>query len=354
MTQDIYERLAAHLDNLPGGFPRTESGVELRILKRLFTEEEAALVLYLRMKPEPLERIARRASLPPEELADKLYQMSRKGLIFRADTPDGPRYMTIQYVVGIWEYHVNDLDEDLIRDMNEYIPHLVYASYKLKTHQVRTIPVSTSLEGQGMVMPYEHARKLIEEQSKIVVAPCICRKEHAMIGEGCGKLVEACLVFSSAAYFYENNRLGRSISREEAMQILATAEVEGLVLQPTNAQDITAMCLCCGDCCQILKNLKRLPHPASLVHANYYVRIRREDCIGCEACVERCQMEAIRMQDDVAEVDLDRCIGCGLCVTACSSEAINLVRKDEKDCYTPPDNVVETYMRIAQERGLMK
>jgi Fe-S-cluster-containing hydrogenase component 2 len=65
-------------------------------------------------------------------------------------------------------------------------------------------------------------------------------------------------------------------------------------------------------------------------------------------------MEAIRMQDDVAEVDLDRCIGCGLCVTTCSSEAIDLVRKDEKDCYTPPGNVVETYMRIAQERGLLK
>ena len=186
------------------------------------------------------------------------------------------------------------------------------------------------------------------------MAPCICRKEHAMIGEGCGKLTEACLIFSSAAYFYENNKLGRLISRDEAMKILERAEAEGLVLQPTNAQRIQSMCLCCGDCCQILKSLKRLPHPASLVHANYYIRIRKEDCIGCEACVERCQMEAIRMQDDVATVDLDRCIGCGLCVTSCSSEAIDLIRKDEQDCYTPPDNVVETYMRIAQERGLMK
>ena len=175
-----------------------------------------------------------------------------------------------------------------------------------------------------------------------------------MIGEGCGKLPEACLIFSSAAYFYENNKIGRSISRDEAMKILERAEVEGLVLQPTNAQRIQSMCLCCGDCCQILKSLKRLPCPASLVHTNYYVRIRKEECIGCEACVERCQMEAIRIHDDVAEVDLDRCIGCGLCVTSCSGEAIYLIRKEDQDCYTPPDNVVETYTRIAQERGLMK
>ncbi len=60
------------------------------------------------------------------------------------------------------------------------------------------------------------------------------------------------------------------------------------------------------------------------------------------------------MRDDFAEVNLDRCIGCGLCVTACTGKAIDLVRKEETDCYTPPTNVVETYMRIAQERGLMK
>jgi ferredoxin len=175
-----------------------------------------------------------------------------------------------------------------------------------------------------------------------------------MIGEGCGKLTEACLVFSSAAYFYENNGLGRSISREEAIKILERAEAEALVLQPTNAQKIHSMCLCCGDCCQILKNLKRFPQPAALVHTNYFARIRNEDCIGCEICVERCQMEAIHMRDEVAEVDLGRCIGCGLCVSTCSVKAIDLIRKAENECYTPPSNVVETYMRIAQERGLLK
>jgi Pyruvate/2-oxoacid:ferredoxin oxidoreductase delta subunit len=203
-------------------------------------------------------------------------------------------------------------------------------------------------------MPYEQARKLIEEQNKIVVAPCICRKEHSMIGQGCGKLAEACLTFSSAAYFYESNGLGRSISREEALRILEKAEEEALVLQPTNAQKVYSMCLCCGDCCQILKSLKRLPKPATLVHTNYYTCIRKEECIGCETCVDRCQMGAISMQNGTAEVNLDYCIGCGLCVTSCGCDAIDLIRKEEKDCYIPPANVVETLMRIAHERGLIK
>ena len=40
---DVYKRLAEHLNHLPTGFPPTDSGVELRILKRLFTPEEAAI-----------------------------------------------------------------------------------------------------------------------------------------------------------------------------------------------------------------------------------------------------------------------------------------------------------------------
>jgi len=354
MAQDAYDNLALHLDNLPGGFPRTESGVEMRILRRLFTEEEAALACHLRMMPEPVERIAKRVSLPAEGLAEKLYQMSRKGLIFRADMPEGPRYMAAQYVVGIWEYHVNDLDEGLIRDMNEYTPYLLDASLRRKTNQLRTIPIGASLEGKGTVMPYEEARKLIEQQSKIVLAPCICRREHSMVGKGCGKLPEACLIFSTGAYFYERNGLGRSITHEEALQILKKAEEEALVLQPTNAQKVMGMCLCCGDCCQMLKSLKRMPKPATLVHANYFARIRKEECLGCGTCLDRCQMEAITIEDEIAGIDPDRCIGCGLCIPACVGEAIDLTRKDEKDCYTPPDNAVDTYRCIAQERGLIE
>ena len=40
---DVYTRLAHHLDNLPAGFPARASGVELRILKRLFKEAEAEI-----------------------------------------------------------------------------------------------------------------------------------------------------------------------------------------------------------------------------------------------------------------------------------------------------------------------
>ena len=219
---DIYRQLAEHLDRLPSGFPATESGVELRILKRLFSEEEATIAMALSMVPETPEQIANKLKRDQGELATLLQTMSKKGLIFRLSKGGVTKYSAAQFVVGIWEYHVNDLSEELIRDMNEYIPHLAKKSWiKHETKQLRVVPVSKSVSADMEVMPYEQAEMIIDEQSKIVVAPCICRKEHEMVGEGCGKTMEACLVFGTGAYYYEENGLGRTISQDEAKEILA-------------------------------------------------------------------------------------------------------------------------------------
>jgi len=42
---EVYEKLRERLDMFPQGFPKTQSGVELEILKNLFTEEEAKIAL---------------------------------------------------------------------------------------------------------------------------------------------------------------------------------------------------------------------------------------------------------------------------------------------------------------------
>ena len=49
---DIYERLVAALEALPHGFGRTESGVELKLMRKAFTEEEVWLAGQLARFPE--------------------------------------------------------------------------------------------------------------------------------------------------------------------------------------------------------------------------------------------------------------------------------------------------------------
>ena len=59
----------------------------------------------------------------------------------------------------------------------------------------------------------------------------------------------------------------------EAVDILHRGLDAGLVLQPGNAQRPTNICMCCGCCCQVLKNLKTLDSPAKVVHTNYYAEV---------------------------------------------------------------------------------
>ena len=350
---DVYKKLAKHLDNLPTSYPSTESGVELRILKRLFTPEEAEIAMTLTMMPEPAAEIAERTGRDAAVLAETLAEMSRKGLIFRISKGDKTLYSAAQFVIGIWEYHVNSLDEDLIRDVNEYMPTLMHKGLlSAKTQQLRVVPVAKSVSAEMAVMPFEAAEEIINKQSKIVASPCICRKEQKMIGKGCDKPMEVCLAFGAGAYYYEKNGLGREIDKKEALELVKKGVDAGLVLQPGNQQKSMNICMCCGCCCGILKNLKTMDKPAQLVHTNYYAQVDEEACIACEACVDRCQMDAITV-DESAQVNLDRCIGCGLCVTDCPTDAMLLKQKAEDSHYVPPRNVFETYMNIAQERGLM-
>lgn len=350
---DVYEKLAKHLDNLPAGYPSTESGVELRILKRLFAPEEADIAMTLTMMPESAAAVAARTGRDEEELAESLEEMAKKGLIFRISKKGANLYSAAQFVVGIWEYHLNSLDEGLVRDVNEYMPALLKKGWvNVKTKQMRVVPVTKSISAGMAVTPYEAAEAIINAQSKIVVSPCICRKEQKMVGKGCDKPQEVCLAFGAGAYYYEQNGLGRSIDKAEALDILKAGVDAGLVLQPGNQQKPMNICMCCGCCCGILKNMKTLDKPARAVHTNYYAQVDGDRCTACEACVERCQMDAITVEES-AQVNLDRCIGCGLCVTDCPTEAITLKQKAEESRYLPPKNVFETYMNIAQERGLM-
>jgi NAD-dependent dihydropyrimidine dehydrogenase PreA subunit len=346
----VYESLAAHLNTLPAGFPRTPGGVELRILKRLFTAEEARLAQLVTMRPESAAQVARRTGQDVAELAPRLDAMSRRGLIFRMQRGSETLFMAAQFVVGIWEYHVNDLDPDLIRDVNEYLPYFFADKNRTQTPQLRTIPISRALTAEQRIMPYEAARQIIAAQEAIAVAPCICRREHHMVGKGCDRPLESCLVFGAAADYYEENGLARRIDATEALAILEAAEEAGLVLQPSNSQKVVNICTCCGCCCQILKNLQRLPCPADYVASNFLAAVDRDLCVGCGVCVERCQMGAIEVRDGVAEVLLDRCIGCGLCVPTCDTEAVRLEPKTADKRREPPIHIGETYLRIARER----
>jgi electron transport complex protein RnfB len=355
MEADIYRRLADHLDRLPGGYPPTESGVELRILRRLFAPEEAELALHLTLLAEEPRVVARRAGLPVEQVARRLAEMERKGLIYgehRQGKP--PTYMAMQFVVGIYEFQVGRLDAELAADFEEYLPTLFDADVWRRAPQLRTIPVGESVEPPSEVLPYERAEALVRAESVFAVAPCICREEQALLGHPCSKPLETCLVFGAAAEFYVRNGLGRAITRDEALDVLKQSDAAGLVLQPNNARALGNICACCGCCCGVLRSAKRHPRPAEILSSAFRVVLNAEACQGCGICVDRCQMDALSLVDGRAALRGERCIGCGLCVTTCPAGALTLERKPASEQPYVPRNAVESALRLGRARGLLR
>jgi len=348
METDLYKRLACHLDRLPGGFPPTDSGVELQILKRLFSPEEARLARHLTLLSEKVPVIALRSGLPVEKTARLLEQMAQKGLVFKSSSP--PRYMAAQFVVGIWEYQVGHLDPGLVADMEAYLPVLFDAVAWQAAPQMRTIPVGRSVSADLEILPHETAMALLQKKESFVVTPCICRKEQKMAGKGCDRPMDACISFGAHDSYFIESGAGRRASRAEVLDILKLADKSGLVLQTSNGRDISWICCCCGCCCGVLRNLKQHPRPGDLVAAPFTARLDPDLCNGCGICVNRCQMGAIEISGEQAGLTDNRCIGCGLCVSTCPTGALALERKPGNRQPRVPLNTATAMLKLAWKR----
>ena len=346
---DVYQRLAEFLDRLPAGYPPSPGGTELKILRKLFTPEEAELFTHMSLLDESARVIAFRARLPQAQAAAMLEKMAAKGLI-SASYPTGkaPEYSVNQFIVGFMEEQVDHLDRELADLSEEYTPVFFKEGPWSKVPQMRTIPVKESIPVEHAVLPYERAEAIVRRHTRFAVRNCVCRQERQLIGQGCGKPLEVCLSFDNGAEASARAGKARMISLNEALAIFKQADQAGLVLQPSNSQDPIFICACCGCCCGVLRGIKQFDNPADLVVNAYIARHDADLCSTCEACIERCQMEAITLVDWAISLNPERCIGCGLCVSTCPSGALSLARKPEPPSI--PKNTLSNYLQMAQAR----
>jgi ferredoxin len=355
----LYRKLQQHLDRMPVGFPATESGVEIRILRQLFTPNEAELVLQASAIPEPAATIHRRVKgLTLVEVTERLEQMAGKGLILRLQAPGGPLYAKMIFAVGFYERQLKRLTPELERDCREYILGAFgQATHTKKTTQLRTVPVNKTIAIERNVATYENIRGYVESHDGPFAAmDCICRHGRELLGEKCQQtsLKENCLTLGMAAREMVRIGQGRSISRVDMLALIDAADREGLVLQPENTKKPLFVCCCCGCCCAVLGSAKKFPQPAEYFSASFRAEVDAGLCDACAVCQSRCQMDALLDGNGAGDgdgkmrVDHARCIGCGLCVSTCPSGALRLVENPNRK--VPPDDTKALYMQLLQDR----
>ncbi len=337
------------------GFPATESGVEISILKKLFTESDAEFFLNLSPKLEFADDIASRLNLSVEEVETRLEDMTGKGLIFRQESGGNHRYGAIPFMHGLAEFQVRKIDEELSFLLQQYFEEAYNKNISDNADLfLRVIPVQKYVDIEHHVASYDDASAILDNADIIAVTDCLCRTQKNIMGVGCSRPLETCFMFGSMAQYYIDNNLGRKVGKEEARKIVAEAQKAGLVTQPGTSQNPAGMCNCCGDCCAVLGAIKKYPNPGEIVFSNHFALIEKENCIGCGACIDICPMEAIEMDsDEKAEVNLKRCIGCGLCFTACDFDAVKLNEKTDKEKKEVPANSRDQMMQMAKKRGII-
>ena len=350
-NEQVYINLQRHLDRQVIGFPATKSGSEIRILKHIFTPQEAEIATCLTYKFEPLEMVfkkARHLVESPEKLAELLDRIEKNGGI-ESKTKGGQRlYCNVPLVVGMYEFQLGKLTPEFIKDFSEYTSDKKYGIGFISTKlpQMRTIPIAKSIQPQHNVSTFDEVTKLLQRaEAPFAIFDCICRQKRAIGGEPCQVTdrKETCFAVGSIAQAFLRSGLGREITLDESMSILEQNQKQGLVLQPSNTQTAEFICSCCGCCCGMLGMHKSLPKPVDFWASNFYAVVDTDSCDGCGNCEKRCQVGAASVSEKKQQsfIDLNRCIGCGVCIPTCPQKALFLKKKSTE--VRPPKTREDLY-----------
>ncbi|NLE76550.1 MAG: 4Fe-4S binding protein [Chloroflexi bacterium] len=349
-----YERLAARLDAIPNGFPRTANGVELKILRKLFSPEEATLAASMRLNPEVAAEIGARAGMEAATALATLRSMASRGLILARQKGGELRFGLMPWVVGIYEAQLPRMDRELAELVEVYFHEGALTpggSAQPPVHRV--IPVQEAVPLGIEVAPYEQASAILAQAKSFGVRECICRVQRQLVGKGCHHEIENCLCFhhTEGAFVHAEDEGIRPINREEALTLLRAASEAGLVHTVNNVQDRHSyICNCCTCSCGLLRGVREYGILQGVARSAFRCRVDQALCTGCGLCVERCPFAALSLVGGLCVVDALHCMGCGQCTLVCPAAALSL--EVLVDAAPPPRDRTEWMVRRAQERGI--
>jgi len=333
-----YERLIGALNARGTSLPAINCPEYFALVEEIFTPQEAEIACAMPLGFSGLQNIAE--NLEAADLAGldrKLETMADKGLIVVKDEDGNKLYQFLPLIPGVIEFQLMKgiVDErskkiaQLVRSYSKAVKNAYLAAERPrleKSAPARTIVVDKKISRLAVILPYQETKKIILDADYISAGTCTCRHEGALMGKPCSKPGDNCMLFGQTARFAIERGFARSLNKDEAIKMLDAAEEAGLVHQYSYAagHDYSLLCNCCICHCSIVRGAGKSPVPSQAVTAEYLVKVDNESCTACEACIERCQMQALKMVDGRLMRDEKHCIGCGLCMYVCPGDALSM------------------------------
>ena len=347
--KDPYQLLAETLRRIPQGFNIDEGGVWLKVLKWIFNPEEAKLASQMKLISETPKKMASRLKLDVEYLDKILKVMDKKGQIIEYKSSDGIKYGLMPFVVGIYEEQVDRMDADFAALMEEYFEVTGYSDlFDTEPEIFKIVPVNKVIPVETSIFPYQQAEEIVKKAKSWGIRDCICKLQQELIGNKCNYSKNVCLTFSKRENAYDDSTISKPISLDQAIQVLKDAEEEGLIHSSMNvSQGHNYICNCCTCCCGVMRSMVEFGQTRAFAKSDYEIEINEDECIACEVCVDRCQFNALTV-DEVCHVDLDKCVGCGVCAVVCDVGAMKLVLR--KKIKKPTRNMITWMLKKAWKR----
>ena len=302
--------------------------------------------------------------------------LASRGLLGRERRAGVPYFHQVALAHGIYEYGLNKYWQEGWTEAYRGTWTSDYATGYIDsgTPFYYAIPVSKDVVADEEIIVGDEWEKIIDRNTTIAVAPCQCRKigmriagedEPPAVGSEelkefcapCGHPLETCIAFGHQAEYYIENGIGRQIDQEEARYILQRSVDAGMIIQSAFTRDSYVICSCHNDCCRIIGVYKAVG-PEGLANASgfknashYNLTYDQDACLKCGACVDRCPMDAITMNEETGYPEVSiMCMRCGQCGLACPVDARKLAAKPAEEIPEKPQGLVDNYNYLAAYR----
>jgi NADPH-dependent glutamate synthase beta subunit-like oxidoreductase len=307
LIMDYVVRFADYIDEAfqtPWATPNRPDAPFVKILRRLMTQEDAQVALELTPAPMTAAEIAAKAGRKPEEFVPVLEKLVNNGVIFDVIKGDVHTYNLVPIAPGILEFQMNvrTMDKEMVDLLEEYYYELAEKEYpNLPVGTLRIIPVAEAIQADDKRCSYEEIMTFIDAADDYAIAPCLCRSMKRAQGEGCGHMLETCMLLGPYADYYVRTGRGRRVSKEELIEILKKTEAEGLVhhVFAFDSKFSEYICNCCGCCCLTTRSVTQqgLGNGGGTTRTNYRAEVDKDKCVACGECVDKCIWQAVKLGD---------------------------------------------------------